>query len=61
MTPGRFPFGTRSSPPPRNVLDPKDGTVVIDYFTEFAITPATEVNFDLANTSPASWMRSSRM
>ncbi len=36
------------------VLDPKDGAVVIDYFTEFAITPATEVNFDLANTSPAS-------
>ena len=36
------------------VLDPKDGAVVIDYFAEFAITPATEVNFDLANTSPAS-------
>jgi len=36
------------------VLDPKDGATVIDYFTEFAITPAVEVNFDLANASPAS-------
>ena len=36
------------------VLNPKDGTTVIDYFTEFAITPATEVDFDLDNSSPAS-------
>ena len=36
------------------VLDPKDGATVIDYFTEFAITPAAEVNFDLAATSPGS-------
>ncbi|SHF46712.1 Phage major capsid protein E, partial [Ruegeria intermedia] len=36
------------------VLDPKDGATVIDYFTEFAITPAAEVNFDLAATNPAS-------
>jgi hypothetical protein len=36
------------------VLDPKDGATVIDYFTEFAITPATEIDFDLDNASPAS-------
>ncbi|NOX72868.1 MAG: major capsid protein, partial [Alphaproteobacteria bacterium] len=36
------------------VLDPGNGATVIDYFTEFAITPAAEVNFDLANASPAS-------
>ena len=36
------------------VLDPKDGATVIDYFTEFAITPATEVDFDLDNATPGS-------
>jgi hypothetical protein len=36
------------------VLDPKDGATVVNYFTEFAITPATEVDFDLDNASPAS-------
>ena len=34
--------------------DPKDGATMIDYFSEFAITPAAEVNFDLAATSPGS-------
>jgi Phage major capsid protein E len=36
------------------VLNPKNGTTVIDYFTEFAITPATEIDFDLDNSSPGS-------
>jgi len=36
------------------VLDPKNGNTVIDYFTEFAITPATEIDFDLDNSSPGS-------
>ena len=36
------------------VKDPKDGATVVNYFTEFAITPATEVDFDLDNASPAS-------
>ena len=30
------------------VKDPKDGATVVNYFTEFAITPATEVDFGLA-------------
>jgi hypothetical protein len=36
------------------VKDPKDGATVVNYFTEFAIPPATEVDFDLDNASPAS-------
>ena len=36
------------------VKDPKDGATVVNYFTEFGITPATEVDFDLDNASPAS-------
>jgi hypothetical protein len=36
------------------VKDPKDGATVVNYFTEFAITPAPEVDFDLDNASPAS-------
>ena len=34
--------------------DPKDGATVINYYTEFGITPAAEVDFDLDNQSPAS-------
>ena len=34
------------------VKDPKDGAVVIDYFTEFAIAPAAEIDFDLDNGTP---------
>ncbi len=36
------------------VLDPKDHATVVNYFTEFGITPATEIDFDLDNASPAS-------
>jgi hypothetical protein len=36
------------------VKDPKDGATVVNYFTEFGITPAAEVDFDLDNASPAS-------
>lgn len=36
------------------VKDPLDGSTVIDFATEFAITPAVEVDFDLDNTSPGS-------
>lgn len=36
------------------VKDPKDGATVINYYTEFGITPAAEVDFDLDNASPAS-------
>ena len=36
------------------VKDPKDGATVINYYTEFGITPAAEVDFDLDNQSPAS-------
>ena len=36
------------------VKDPRDGATVVNYFTEFAITPATEVDFDLDNASPCS-------
>ena len=36
------------------VLDPRDGVTVIDYFAEFALTPAAEVDFDLDNGTPAS-------
>ena len=36
------------------VKDPKDGATVVNYYTEFAITPAAEVDFDLDNASPAS-------
>ena len=31
-----------------------DGATVINYYTEFCITPAAEVDFDLDNASPAS-------
>lgn len=36
------------------VKAPKDGATVINYYTEFGITPAAEVDFDLDNQSPAS-------
>ncbi|MBB1498106.1 major capsid protein [Paracoccus sp. MC1862] len=36
------------------VKDPKDGATVISYFTEFGITPAAEIDFDLDNATPAS-------
>jgi hypothetical protein len=36
------------------VLDPKDHATVVNYFTEFGITPAAEIDFDLDNASPAS-------
>ena len=36
------------------VKDPKDGAMVVNYFTEFAIAPAAEIDFDLDNASPAS-------
>jgi len=36
------------------VKDPKDHATVVNYFTEFNITPADEIDFDLDNTSPAS-------
>ena len=36
------------------VKDPRDGATVIDYYTEFGITPATEVDFDLDNATPGS-------
>jgi hypothetical protein len=36
------------------VKDPRDGATVVNYFTEFGITPATEVDFDLDNATPAS-------
>ena len=36
------------------VKDPKDGSTVVNYFTEFAITPSAEVDFDLDNATPAS-------
>ncbi|SNR45259.1 major capsid protein [Puniceibacterium sediminis] len=36
------------------VKDPKDSATVINYFTEFAITPATEIDFDLDNATPGS-------
>jgi hypothetical protein len=36
------------------VKDPKDGAVVIDYFTEFGIAPAAEIDFDLDNATPGS-------
>lgn len=36
------------------VKDPKDGATVVSYFTEFGITPAAEIDFDLDNASPAS-------
>ena len=36
------------------VKDPKDGATVINYYTEFGITPAAEVDFDLDNATPAS-------
>ena len=34
--------------------DPKDHATVVNYFTEFGITPAAEIDFDLDNASPAS-------
>ena len=36
------------------VKDPKDHATVVNYFTEFNITPADEIDFDLDNTSPGS-------
>ena len=36
------------------VKDPRDNAVVVNYFTEFAITPAAEIDFDLDNATPAS-------
>ena len=36
------------------VKDPRDNATVVNYFTEFAITPATEIDFDLDNATPAS-------
>ena len=36
------------------VKDPRDGATVINYYTEFGITPAAEVDFDLDNATPAS-------
>ena len=36
------------------VKDPRDGATVVNYFTEFGIAPAAEVDFDLDNASPAS-------
>jgi hypothetical protein len=36
------------------VKDPRDGATVVNYFTEFGITPAAEVDFDLDNATPAS-------
>jgi hypothetical protein len=36
------------------VKDPKDHATVVNYFTEFGITPGTEFDFDLDNASPAS-------
>jgi hypothetical protein len=36
------------------VKDPKDQATVVNYYTEFAITPAAEADFDLDNATPAS-------
>ncbi|MBW7057650.1 major capsid protein [Paracoccus bogoriensis] len=36
------------------VKDPKDHAVVVNYFTEFGIAPAAEIDFDLDNATPAS-------
>jgi len=36
------------------VKDPKDQATVVNYFTEFGISPAAEIDFDLDNASPAS-------
>ncbi|MCC5968772.1 MAG: major capsid protein [Pararhodobacter sp.] len=36
------------------VKDPRDGATVINYYTEFNITPAAEVDFDLDNATPGS-------
>ena len=36
------------------VKDPKDHATVVNYFTEFGISPAGEIDFDLDNASPAS-------
>jgi hypothetical protein len=36
------------------VKNPRDGSVVINFATEFGITPAAEIDFDLDNQSPAS-------
>ncbi len=36
------------------VLDPRDNATVIDYFTEFGIGAAAEIDFDLDNATPAS-------
>lgn len=35
------------------MLDPKDGSTVINYFTEFGISQPAEIDFDLDNASPA--------
>jgi len=42
------------------VLDPKDHATVVNYFTEFGITPATEIDFDLDNASQVSGALSKR-
>jgi hypothetical protein len=36
------------------VKDPRDGATVANYYTEFGITPAAEVDFDLDNQTPGS-------
>lgn len=36
------------------VKDPRDHATVVNYFTEFNITPAAEIDFDLDNATPAS-------
>jgi hypothetical protein len=34
------------------VKNPKDGSIVYNWYTEFGISPAAEIDFDLDNTSP---------
>ena len=36
------------------VKDPRDGATVANYYTEFGITPAAEIDFDLDNQTPGS-------
>lgn len=35
------------------MLNPKDGSVVLNYFSEFGVSEAAEIDFDLDNSSPA--------
>lgn len=35
------------------VKDPVSGATIYNFYTEFGITPATEINFDLGNANPA--------